>query len=62
LPRPGRIGDRVIGVVLGLVIGILIVIAFVFLGSQETIDDPSVDEQAQPEVTRPAPEPTTTAP
>ena len=51
-----------IGVVLGLVIGILIVIAFVFLGSQETIDDPSVDEQAQPEVTRPAPEPTTTAP
>ena len=48
-----------IGIVLGLVIGVLIVIAFVFLGSQETIDDPSVDEQTQPEITRPAPEPTT---
>ena len=51
-----------IGIAVGLVIGVLIVIAFVFLGSQETIDDPSVDDQPQPELTRPAPEPTTTSP
>jgi hypothetical protein len=56
-PRRGRVGDRAIGIVLGLVIGILIVIAFVFLGSQETIDDPSIDdEQPAIETTQPAPE------
>jgi hypothetical protein len=45
------------------VIGILIVIAFVFLGSQETIDDPSVSGGETQ--TFPAPsarEPTTTDP
>ncbi len=52
-----------LGIVLGLVIGILIVVGFVFLGSQETIDDPSVDDEpTQPAITQPAPEPTTTAP
>jgi hypothetical protein len=43
--RPGRVTDRVIGIVLGVVIGILIVIGFVFLGCQETIDDPSIDDE-----------------
>ncbi|MGH2923021.1 MAG: hypothetical protein ACRDKH_03190 [Solirubrobacterales bacterium] len=52
-----------IGIVLGLLIGILIVVAFVFLGSQETIDDPSIDDERPPvEVTEPAPEATTTGP
>jgi hypothetical protein len=34
----------VIGIVLGLLIGIAIVIVFVFYGSQDTIDAPSIDE------------------
>ena len=46
-------GDRAIAIALGLVIGIAAVVLFVFLGSQETIDDPSV-EQGEPPVERPA--------
>jgi hypothetical protein len=34
--------DRAIGIVLGVILGLAIVIAFVFFGSQDTIDDPSV--------------------
>jgi len=48
--------DRTIGIALGLVLGILIVIAFVFFGSQETIDDPDISGgQTETELTRPAP-------
>ena len=36
-------GDRAIGIALGLILGIAAVILFVFLGSEETIDDPSID-------------------
>ena len=41
--------DRAIGVALGVLLGLAIVIAFVFLGSGDTIDDPSVsgDEPEQ---------------
>jgi hypothetical protein len=54
--RSGRVTDRVIGVVLGLVLGVLIVVAFVFFGSQETIDDPEVDEGETPTIsTEPGP-------
>jgi hypothetical protein len=35
--------DRALGVVLGLVLGIVIIILFVFLGSEQTIDAPSVE-------------------
>jgi hypothetical protein len=49
--------DRVIGVALGVVLGIVIVVAFVFFGSQDTIDDPSVDEGETPTIsTEPAPD------
>ncbi len=34
--------DRALGIVLGIVLGLAIVIAFVFLGSAETIDAPSL--------------------
>lgn len=34
--------DRAIGIILGIVLGLAIVIAFVFLGSAETIDAPSL--------------------
>jgi hypothetical protein len=56
-----RVSDRVIGIVLGIVLGIAIVIVFVFLGSEETIDAPSLsggDNGAQEQVTTtPAPGP-----
>jgi hypothetical protein len=54
-----RAGDRLIGIVLGILLGLAIVIAFVFLGSGDTIDAPSLsggDAQTQetaPEQTAP---------
>ena len=46
-------GDRAIGILLGLIIGIAAVILFVFLGSEETIDDPAIDRGSQA-IERPA--------
>lgn len=39
--------DRAIGIVLGLLIGIVALILFVFLGSEDAIDAPSLDAPAQ---------------
>jgi hypothetical protein len=36
------------GIVLGLVLGIVIVVLFVFLGSEQTVDAPSIDHGNQP--------------
>jgi len=36
-------GDRVIGILLGIVLGVGIVTAFVFLGSEQTIDAPRLE-------------------
>lgn len=54
-----RFTDRLIGIVLGLLLGIAIVVAFVFLGSGETIDAPSLsgDEPAQEQTEAPQPAP-----
>lgn len=45
--------DLAIGIGIGLLVGLAAVIAFVFLGSQSTIDAPSLDTppapQARPE-------------
>jgi hypothetical protein len=46
--------DRAIGVVLGIVLGIAVVIVFVFYGSGDTIDAPSIDENDRPPVEREA--------
>lgn len=35
--------DRVLAVVLGLVLGVVIIVLFVFLGSEQTIDAPSIE-------------------
>ena len=40
--RYPRVGDRAIGVVLGIVLGIAVILLFLFLGSRDTIDEPSV--------------------
>ena len=47
-PEPGRRGrggriDWVVGIALGFVVGIAVVVVFVFFGSEETIDAPSVN-------------------
>ena len=65
------VSDRAIGIALGILLGLAIVIAFVFLGSGDTIDAPSLSgsEEEQPALTQPAtqpqpaqPPPTTTQP
>lgn len=61
-PRPGSPGglsslpgvsrtDRAIGISLGIVIGIVALILFVFLGSSESIDAPSLDAATTTEQT-----------
>ena len=54
-----RVSDRVIGIGLGILLGLAIVIGFVFLGSEDTIDAPSLSGE-QPNQTQQAP--TQTAP
>jgi len=49
-----RFGDRAIGVAVGILLGLAIVIAFVFLGSGNTIDDPSLSGNDQPQQQAPA--------
>ena len=44
--------DRAIG--LGIVLGIAVVIVFVFYGSNDTIDAPSIDEHDRPPAERQA--------
>ena len=48
--------DRAIGIALGLVIGVVALVLFIFLGSEDAIDAPSLDSTSQPparEVTSP---------
>jgi hypothetical protein len=45
-PRRHRGLDRAIGIVLGILLGAGIVTAFVFLGSEQTIDAPQIDHGA----------------
>lgn len=39
--------DRAIGILLGLLAGIVALILFVFLGSEDSIDAPSIESPAQ---------------
>jgi hypothetical protein len=48
-------GDRLLGIGLGVAIGVAIVVAFVFLGSEDTVDAPSLS--GTPTQTAPAPPP-----
>ena len=40
--RSGWIGDRVVGIALGIVLGLAVIVLFLFLGSRNTIDEPSL--------------------
>jgi hypothetical protein len=37
-----RIGDRALGIALGVLLGLAVIILFLFLGSRNTIDEPSL--------------------
>jgi hypothetical protein len=53
-----RPGDRAIGIVLGIVLGIAVIILFLFLGSRNTIDEPSLSGGATRQTqSQPAPSP-----
>ena len=46
-------GDRLLGIFLGLALGLAIVAVFIFVFSQETVDEPKLD-QATPQSEEPA--------
>ena len=49
-----RVGDRVIGIALGVVLGIAVILLFLFLGSRNTIDEPSISGGTTQTATQPA--------
>lgn len=52
-PRHRRWGDLAMGIILGLVLGLVIVTAFVFLGSERSVDAPRISRvSASMHVTR----------
>jgi hypothetical protein len=53
--RFARLGDRAIGIALGILLGIAIILLFLFLGSRDTIDEPSLSGGATQTVTQQAP-------
>jgi hypothetical protein len=49
-----RAGDRAIGVLLGIALGIAVILLFLFLGSRNTIDEPSLSGGTAQTATQPA--------
>jgi hypothetical protein len=51
------ISDRILGIVLGIVLGLAVIVLFLFLGSRNTIDEPSLSggatTQTQPQPATP---------
>jgi NhaP-type Na+/H+ or K+/H+ antiporter len=56
------VGDRAIGIALGVVLGIAVILLFLFLGSRNTIDQPSLSGAATQTVTQPATSPNRSKP
>jgi hypothetical protein len=48
------IGDRALGIALGILLGLAVIILFLFLGSRNTIDEPSLSGGATTTQTQPA--------
>jgi hypothetical protein len=48
------VGDRTIGIALGILLGIAVILLFLFLGSRNTIDEPSLSGGATQTATQPA--------
>ena len=40
--RTRWIGDRIVGIALGVLLGLAVIVLFLFLGSRNTIDEPSL--------------------
>jgi ABC-type Mn2+/Zn2+ transport system permease subunit len=57
--RGARGSDRAIGILLGIVLGIAVILLFLFLGSRNTIDEPSLSGGATQTQTQPAARPST---
>ena len=55
--RSRWIGDRAVGIVLGILLGLAVIILFLFLGSRNTIDEPSLSGGATQTQTQAAPPP-----
>lgn len=53
--RARRRSDWVIGIALGIVLGVAIVATFLYFGSEDTIDAPSIKGVDSPQPTREAP-------
>lgn len=51
--------DRAIGIALGIVLGIAVILIFLFLGSRNTIDEPSLSGDATQTQTQAAPQTST---
>jgi hypothetical protein len=50
-----RVGERAIGILLGILLGIAVILLFLFLGSRNTIDEPSLSGRTPTQtVTQPA--------
>jgi hypothetical protein len=49
-----RVGDRAAGIALGIVLGIAVILLFLFLGSRNTIDEPSISGGTTQTATQPA--------
>jgi hypothetical protein len=57
------VSDRLIGIGLGVLLGIAVILLFLFLGSRNTIDEPSISTgpaQTQTQPSAPAGQPSTT--
>jgi hypothetical protein len=52
--RVTSVGDRAIGIALGILLGIAIILLFLFLGSRDTIDEPSLSGESARTVIQPA--------
>jgi hypothetical protein len=52
--RLPMVGDRAVGIVLGIALGIAVILLFLFLGSRNTIDEPSISGGATQTATQPA--------
>jgi uncharacterized membrane protein required for colicin V production len=53
--RRARVSDRVLGIALGVLLGLAVIVLFLFLGSRDAIDEPSLSGSATQTVTQPAP-------
>jgi ABC-type Mn2+/Zn2+ transport system permease subunit len=52
--RFARVSDRAIGIVLGVALGVAVILLFLFLGSRDAIDEPSISGGTTQTVTQPA--------